>query len=115
MTKTRIAMLLASTALLGGWAADSATPNAAAAGQPAAATAARVDNFLLVDQNLVAHELYRVADAPAVVLVSQTLADKQAGPAVDKLAADYAGKGVEVWAIDPASAKDTLAGLQAAA
>src|SRR5689334_15744481 len=114
MTKARIAMLLASTALLGGWAADTKAPNAQAAGQPAAATSARVDNFLLVDQNLVAHELYRVGDAAAVVLVSQTAADKATGAAADRLAADYASKGVEVWGLDPASAKDTLAGLQAA-
>jgi hypothetical protein len=113
MTKVRIAMLLAGTALLGGWAADSKAPNAQAAGQPAAASTARVDNFLLADQNLVAHELYRYADAPAVVLVSQTVADKATGPAADKLAADYAAKGVEVWAIDPSRA-DTMDQLVAA-
>ena len=114
MTKARIAMLLAGTALLGGWAADTKAPSALAAGQPAAAMTARVDNFLLADQNLVAHELYRYGDAPAVVLVAQTAGDAATGPAADKLSADYAGKGVEVWAIDPASAKDTFAGLQAA-
>ena len=47
-------------------------------GTGAAATAAmptRVDNFMLVDQNLEAHELYRLADAPAVVLVTQQNGD----------------------------------------
>src|SRR5690348_6939490 len=112
MTKARIAMLLAGTALLGGW-ADSKAPSAPAAGQPAAATtAARVDNFLLVDQNLVAHELHRFGDAPAVVLVSQTLGDAATAAHSDQLAADYGAKGVEVWALD-SSPKDTLAALQA--
>ena len=110
--KTRIAMLLAGTALLGGWAADTKAPSALASGQPAAATAAQVGNFMLVDQNLVAHELYRFADAPAVVLVIQQAGDAALAPQVDKLAADYAAKGVEVWALDP-SQKDTLAALQA--
>jgi hypothetical protein len=113
MTKARIAMLLAGTALLGGWAADTQAPSAQAAGQAAAATTARVDNFLLADQNLVAHELYRYGDAPAVVLVSQTAADKATGAQADKLATDYAAKGVEVWAID-SSQSDSMDALVAA-
>jgi hypothetical protein len=114
MTKARIAMLLAGTALLGGWAADSSkAPSAQAAGQPAAATTQRVDNFLLVDQNLVAHELTRFGDAPAVVLVSQTLSDPGAGAAADKLASAYGAKGVEVWALDSNPA-DTMAAIQGA-
>ena len=35
----------------------------------------RVANFLLADQNLEAHELYRLADAPVVVLVTQANGD----------------------------------------
>ncbi len=113
MTKARIAMLLAGTALLGGWAADSAkAPSAQAAAAPAAATtAARVDNFMLVDQNLVAHELFRLGDAPAIVIVSQSMADPHVGGQIDKLAADYAAKGVEVMALDSA-AKDAMADIQ---
>src|SRR5215472_4041412 len=93
MTIARIAVLLAGTALVTACAADSKAPNALTSAAPAAAvTPARVDNFQLVDQNLVAHELFRYADAPAVVLVAQQLGDKAAGPQADKLAADYAAK-----------------------
>jgi hypothetical protein len=113
MTVTRLAMLFASAAALTACAADTKAPNALASASPTSATTpARVDNFLLADQNLIAHELFRYGDAPAVVLVAQQMGDASLGAQVDKLAADYAAKGVEVWAVDP-SAKDSLAQVQA--
>lgn len=57
-----------------------------------------VDNFMLVDQNLEAHELYRLADAPAVVIVSTgngcPIARSMA-PALKSLKAKFAAQGVE--------------------
>src|SRR6185437_15927699 len=87
---------------------------------PAAATATapmRVTNFLLVDQNLEAHELYRLADAPAVVLVTQANGDgviRGLAPQLNKLAADYGARGVEFMMLNP-SAKDSMEAIQAEA
>ncbi len=106
---TRIALLLAATALVGSCAATSNAPNAlSSAGNVAATTAAHIDNFMLVDQTLEAHELYRLADAPAIVLVTQANGDatiQRLAPALNKLAADYGAKGVEFRMLN-SSAKD---------
>jgi len=58
----------------------------------------RVDNFRLSDQNLMAHELYRLADAKAVVIITQG----NGCPIVRNISTDlrelvsaYKGKGVE--------------------
>src|SRR5579871_928061 len=110
MKTTHMAMLLGGAALIATLTAGDRALTTAKADAPGPA---RIDNFLLADQNLVAHELYRVADAPAVVLISQTVADKTTGAAADKLAADYGAKGVEVWAIDP-SQTDTMDQIVAA-
>src|ERR1700754_3934651 len=70
--------LLASTALLSSCATDTTAPSAMAQGSAvnaSATTPASVDNFMLVDANLEAHELYRMAAAPAVVLVTQANGD----------------------------------------
>ncbi|THD58025.1 MAG: hypothetical protein E8A49_20325, partial [Phenylobacterium sp.] len=76
MKTTSMAMLLGSVAMIAGCAANDRAPNALTSAAPTAATAsARVDNFLLVDQNLEAHELYRLGDAPAIVLVTQQNGD----------------------------------------
>src|SRR4051794_16398308 len=57
-----------------GPAANAPPATANSAGQDAAANASpsmRVDNFMLVDaQKLEAHELYRLPDAKAIVLIS---------------------------------------------
>ena len=53
---------------------------------------------MLVDPDLEAHELYRMADAKAVVLVTQSNGDavmRGQAPALKALKAAYAAKGVE--------------------
>ncbi|MBS0363333.1 MAG: redoxin domain-containing protein, partial [Proteobacteria bacterium] len=114
-----ILALLASAATLAACANDQ-TSSALAHGTGVAATAAsptRVDNFMLVDQNLEAHELYRLADAPAIVLVTQQNGDavvQKLAPQINKIAADYGAKRVEFMMIN-SSAKDTMAAIQAEA
>jgi hypothetical protein len=121
MTTTRIAMLMGGVALLAGCAANDhapSAPNALAAAAPAAAAAPmRVSNFLLVDQNLEAHELYRLADAPAVVIVTQQNGDavvRNLAPQLNRLAADYGKKGVEFMMMN-SSLKDGMDAIQAEA
>ena len=82
MSSARIVVLgtVASAALLFGCStngAQSAMDNAQAASATetaSVATPATVDNFMLVDQNLEAHELYRLADAKAIVSSSRPTA-----------------------------------------
>jgi hypothetical protein len=100
----------ASAALLAGCAVDSA-PNALIQAAPASATtaAANVDNFMLVDANLAAHDLYRMGDAPAVVLITQANGDtvlRGLAGKVNALAETYGAKGVEVMLIN-SSLKDS--------
>jgi hypothetical protein len=100
---TAITTILGAALLTAGCASDTA-PNALAEGAPAAAsTPASVDNFMLVDANLAAHELYRMGDAAAVVLITQANGDKVlhglAGK-VNALAEAYGAKGVEVLLIN---------------
>ena len=69
----------------------------------AAAGPARVDDFLLADQNLFGRQLYRMGDAKAVVLVTYAAGDEQLhadAKALMALKAAYAGKGVEMLAVD---------------
>src|SRR5579864_1033752 len=77
--KLGVLALLASTAAIAGCSSDATSPNALAQGASATATVAMaptsVDNFMLVDANMEAHELYRLADAKAVVIVSQSNGD----------------------------------------
>ncbi len=95
-----ILALLATTALYG-CASDGASPTAAAQGSAvnaAASAPAAVDNFMLVDANLEAHELYRLGDASAVVLITQANGDaaiRHLAPALKTLASTYGAKGVE--------------------
>jgi len=105
--------LLATTAILAACTSDGAAPSVMGAASPASATAAMapatVDNFMLVDQNLEAHELYRLADAKAVVLVTQVNGDaviRGLAPALKALQASYAAKGVE-FAMLNSSLKDS--------
>jgi peroxiredoxin len=59
---------------------------------------AKADNFMLVDQNLQSHELHRLSDASAVVLITHGNGCpivRNIGPAIKALQAKYAGKNVE--------------------
>jgi hypothetical protein len=113
-----MAVLLGSAALIASCAANDRAANALASSAPVAATTnAHVDNFMLADQNLVAHELYRLGDAPAVVIVTQANGDsvvRGLAPQLNRLAADYGAKGVEVLMLN-STAKDTMAGIRAEA
>ena len=108
MTKLHLGVLglLASTALVGSCTSPQMAANALQQGVTAAATGqapARVDNFMLVDQNLEAHELYRLADAKAVVILTYARGDsalKVDAPAIMALKEAYGPKGVEVLALD---------------
>ena len=77
--KLGVLALLASTAAIVGCSSDATSPNAFANAAGATATTAMaptsVDNFMLVDANMEAHELYRLADAKAVVIVTQANGD----------------------------------------
>jgi len=100
--KLGVLALLASTAAIVGCSSDATSPNALAYSASATATTAMaptsVDNFMLVDANMEAHELYRLADAKAVVIVSQSNGDavmRGLAPSLKALKAAYAAKGVE--------------------
>jgi mono/diheme cytochrome c family protein len=70
---------------------------------PKVAGPARVDDFLLADQDLIGRQLYRMSDDKAVVLVTYASGDKQLhadATALMALKAAYAGKGVEMLAVD---------------
>ncbi|HEY0438011.1 MAG TPA: redoxin domain-containing protein, partial [Phenylobacterium sp.] len=77
---------------------------AAAATEGHSAIPARVDNFMLVDaQHLEAHDLYRMGDDKAVVLISTGVGcpiARAMTPAVKALRDKFAAQGVEVMLID---------------
>ncbi len=109
--------LLATTALITGCSTDGA-PHAMSAGSAVNAAAnapATVDNFMLVDANLDAHELYRMSDASAVVLVTQTNGDavmRRQAQALNGLATTYGARGVQVLLLN-SSLKDSREAIQA--
>jgi hypothetical protein len=79
------------------------------------AAASSVGNFLLVDANFEAHELYRMSDRQAVVLVTQSNEDatiRGQAPALKALKAAYAGKGVEFMMLN-SNLKDSQAAILA--
>ena len=89
------------------------TANALNAATGASATeampSATVGNFLLVDTNFEAHELYRQTESKAVVLVTQSNEDatiRGEASALKALKASYAGKGVQFWMLN-SNLKDT--------
>jgi hypothetical protein len=125
MTSARIVVLgtVASAALLFGCStngAQSAMENATGASATETATApmpATVDNFMLVDQNLQAHELYRLADAKAIVIVSTANGcpiARAMTPALKALRDKYAAQGVEFMLLDSAL-QDSREAIQAEA
>ena len=78
-----------------------ATANATSATAPTV-TPARVDDFMLADQNFLSHQLHRMADAHAIVLITYANDPvvRRDAPAYMALKAAYAGKGVEVMMLD---------------
>src|SRR5476651_2246752 len=79
--------------------------SAASATEPmASAMPATVDNFMLVDaQHLEAHDLYRMADDKAIVLVSTGVGcpiARSMVPALKALRDKYAAQGVEMFLVD---------------
>ncbi|HEY2358333.1 MAG TPA: redoxin family protein, partial [Phenylobacterium sp.] len=124
MMSARLGVLgAAASALLVYGCTTGTASNALQAAQGASATEAmasapmRVDNFLLVDANFEAHELYRLADAKAVVLVTQANGDavmRSQAPALKALKAAYAQKGVEFMMLN-SNLKDSREAIQAEA
>ncbi|MBX3484931.1 redoxin domain-containing protein [Phenylobacterium sp.] len=114
------ALLLASTAVIAGCATDNSATSAQAAGSAvnaAATTPATVDNFMLADANLEATELYRFADAPAFVIVTQANGDetlRAEAKALNDLARTYGAKGVEFRMLN-STQKDTREAILAEA
>jgi thiol-disulfide isomerase/thioredoxin len=104
--------LLASAGMLYGCATDdqaaSALTNAAnvAAVETASASMpATIDNFMLPDETLMGHELHRLADAKAIVIITQANGcpiSRSLAPAVRELKAKYEGKGVEFLMLNSA-------------
>jgi peroxiredoxin len=111
-----VAAVLTVGALLGYAAVDGAQPNEAHAAA-APASAKRVDNFRLADQNLMAHELYRLADAKAVVIITQgngcpIVRNNATG--YKALVNAYKGKGVEFLMLN-SNLQDTREAVKAEA
>ncbi|HEY8573740.1 redoxin family protein [Phenylobacterium sp.] len=101
--------LLASSALLASCTTDgklSAASDISVAVTTEAAVAAlpaTVDNFMLADAEMMGHELYRLADAKAVVLVSYGVGcpiSRAMTPEIKKLRDAYKAKGVEFLMFD---------------
>jgi len=118
MTNARLLGLLAATALVSSCAGNTQQAALTGSASNVAATApANVDNFMLVDANLEAHELYRLADAPAILIVTQANGDaatRALAPALKMLTASYGAKGVEVLMLN-SSLKDSREAIQAEA
>ncbi len=75
----------------------------ASAEAPPAAAPTTVDDFMLADQDLLARQLYRMSDDKAVVLVTYATGDatlRADAKALMALKAAYAGKGVDMLAVD---------------
>uniref|UniRef100_UPI0028126DD0 redoxin domain-containing protein n=1 Tax=Phenylobacterium sp. TaxID=1871053 RepID=UPI0028126DD0 len=114
MTKARISVLglLASAGLVYGCATDDQAANALANATTAsavetaqAAAPATIDNFMLPDETLMGHELYRLADAKAIVIITQANGcpiSRSLAPAVRELKAKYEGQGVEFLMLNSA-------------
>lgn len=69
---------------------------------------AKVDNFMLVDQQGIGHQLYYYKTNPAVVIVSHAVGDKasaKAVEAIEKIRAAYEAKGVVFFALDSSGKK----------
>src|SRR5436189_4510378 len=100
MTRSKVLMAGAASAValaLGYVGVSALTSTAFAAGDVATA-AQRVENFRLASADLQSYELYRMADAPAVVILTQQngcAASQAAAAALTSLKGQYKAKGVE--------------------
>lgn len=114
MNAARISVLaaLGSSALLFGCTTDGA-PSALASGEAASATEsvvaaalpAQVDNFMLTDADYMGHELYRMADAKAIVIVTHMNGCpivRAMTPALKQMRDAYKDKGVEFLMLNSA-------------
>jgi hypothetical protein len=91
---------LAATLGLAAYAADRAPPGHAAQ---------RVDNFRLASADLQSYELYRMKDAPAIVLLTHQngcAASDAAAAVLQRLKAQYGSKGVEFLMLDSSTRDD---------
>ena len=104
ITRTLVGGLVAAGVMgLGYVGLTGAGPSTAAAVEAEPATPAKVDNFRLTDQKLESHELYRLADAPAVVILTVQNGCpvcRNTSASLKALKAAYAGKGVEFMMLD---------------
>jgi mono/diheme cytochrome c family protein len=95
-----------------------AAPTAAQAGVEAdVAQPTRIDNFQLTDADLQSHELRRLGDASAIVIVTQENGcpvSRNIAPALKALQAQYAAKGVEFMMLN-SNPTDTREEIQAEA
>src|SRR5688500_13731094 len=85
----------------------------AVAQSAAQSSAARVDNFRLTSHDLASYELYRMADAKAVVIMTQGNGDaavRATAPALKALRAAYKDKGVEFLMLNsnPAESREAI-------
>jgi peroxiredoxin len=108
--------LLAASAVLVATGAGIGLSQVANSAAPAAVAAipAKVDNFQLTDQSLMAHELYYFKYAPAIVVMSRqngSAYSKAAAAELEKLAAAYKQKGVLFYMLDSntADSRDAIA------
>ena len=117
--KARIYVLaaLGGAALVYGLSSDGLAGRAAHRAMAAEAASAQpmtLGNFMLVDQNLEAHELYRMADKPAIVLITQMNGcpiSRGQAPAYKELESEFAGKGVQFMMLNSAT-QDTREAIQ---
>jgi peroxiredoxin len=123
MPKARPIALISTVAVLAlaGCASDGAAPNALSAGSPASATQtatrpaqpATIDNFMLADTDYMGHELYRMTDAQAIVIVTHANGCpivRNLAPALRELTAKYEGKGVRFLMLNSAN-QDSMAAI----
>jgi mono/diheme cytochrome c family protein len=101
--------VVSAAALLGYVGIRAVHPTTADAAVADAASPLKVDNFRLTDSNLDSHELYRLKDASAVVIVTQANGSdsvRSAAGALKDLQAKYVAKGVEFMMLN-SNPKDT--------
>jgi AhpC/TSA family len=119
VTLTAIGLILAlgaaSCAQPGDMAATAATEMsfAADAAAPMAEVAAKIDNFRLVSADGYARELYRLKDAPAIVVVMHAAGSPDTAavaPKLEALKAEWAPKGVEFMMLNsnPADKREAI-------